>query len=239
MAHVTDSNRPQPLWQPPPTACLTASEAASALLMQPWSHSPACCEALRTQRTGFRGQATSGSNWRVNPDGGANLPHPAPLPLARAWPRVLLGLLLAHRGVEGHAPRSEAACSGRRDVHWHWCRVAWPQVAADQLFRSVIQIPMNPVPRGPESPLCVPHHVHCQQPQVSPPSLKTNLSCEIICARAPPSPGPDYWGYRNNRRVQDTQKAGFAPWRPVPCRPTLAALPNRLSPDVPPPPPLV
>ena len=27
-AFVTDSNRPQPLWQPPPTACLTASGAA-------------------------------------------------------------------------------------------------------------------------------------------------------------------------------------------------------------------
>ena len=29
MAFVTDSNRPQPLWQPPPTACLTAPVAAS------------------------------------------------------------------------------------------------------------------------------------------------------------------------------------------------------------------
>ena len=29
LASVTDSNRPQPLWQPPPTACLTASVAAS------------------------------------------------------------------------------------------------------------------------------------------------------------------------------------------------------------------
>ena len=29
MAFVTDSNRPQPLWQPPPTACLTASGATS------------------------------------------------------------------------------------------------------------------------------------------------------------------------------------------------------------------
>ena len=29
MAFVTDSNRPQPLWQPPPTACPTASGAAS------------------------------------------------------------------------------------------------------------------------------------------------------------------------------------------------------------------
>ena len=36
---VTDSNRPQPLWQPPPTACLTASGAASeapSRLMHPW-----------------------------------------------------------------------------------------------------------------------------------------------------------------------------------------------------------
>ena len=29
MAFITDSNRPQPLRQPPPTACLTASGAAS------------------------------------------------------------------------------------------------------------------------------------------------------------------------------------------------------------------
>ena len=29
MTFVTDSNRPQPLWQPPPTACLTAAGAAS------------------------------------------------------------------------------------------------------------------------------------------------------------------------------------------------------------------
>ena len=38
MAFITDSNRPQPLWQPPPTACLTASGAASeapSLLMHP------------------------------------------------------------------------------------------------------------------------------------------------------------------------------------------------------------
>ena len=38
-AFATDSNRPQPLWQPPPTACLTASRATSevpSLLMHPW-----------------------------------------------------------------------------------------------------------------------------------------------------------------------------------------------------------
>ena len=37
-AFLTDSNRPQPHWQPPPTACLTGSGAASAassLLMHP------------------------------------------------------------------------------------------------------------------------------------------------------------------------------------------------------------
>ena len=39
MAFVTHSNRPQPLWQPPPIACLTASGAASRFscrLMHPW-----------------------------------------------------------------------------------------------------------------------------------------------------------------------------------------------------------
>ena len=44
MAFVTDSNRPQPLWQPPPTACLIASGAASEvppLLMHPWLIPPA------------------------------------------------------------------------------------------------------------------------------------------------------------------------------------------------------
>ena len=38
MAFVTDSNRPKPLWQPPPTACLTASGAvfeAASLLIHP------------------------------------------------------------------------------------------------------------------------------------------------------------------------------------------------------------
>ena len=41
MAFVTDSNRPQPLWQPPPTACLTAAGAVSeapSLLMHPCPH---------------------------------------------------------------------------------------------------------------------------------------------------------------------------------------------------------
>ena len=38
-APVNDSNRPQPLWQPPPTACLTVSRAVSevpSLLTHPW-----------------------------------------------------------------------------------------------------------------------------------------------------------------------------------------------------------
>ena len=43
MALVTDSDRPQPHWQPPPTACLTASRATSegpSLLMHPWPPHP-------------------------------------------------------------------------------------------------------------------------------------------------------------------------------------------------------
>ena len=43
VAFVTDSNRPQPLRQPPPTACLAAPGAASevpSLLLHPWSWSP-------------------------------------------------------------------------------------------------------------------------------------------------------------------------------------------------------
>ena len=39
VAFVTDGNCPQPLWQPPPTACPTATGAASeapSLLMHPW-----------------------------------------------------------------------------------------------------------------------------------------------------------------------------------------------------------
>ena len=49
MAFVTDSNRPQPLWQPPPTACLTTSGAASEvpfLLMHPWGGVPPVRSAL-------------------------------------------------------------------------------------------------------------------------------------------------------------------------------------------------
>ena len=38
-AFVTDSNRPQPLWQPPPTACPNASGAASEVLVRaPHTH---------------------------------------------------------------------------------------------------------------------------------------------------------------------------------------------------------
>ena len=43
MAFATDSNRPQPLRQPPPTACLTASGATCevpSLLMHPWVTPP-------------------------------------------------------------------------------------------------------------------------------------------------------------------------------------------------------
>ena len=46
MAFITDSYRPQPLWQPPPTASPTASGAASevpSLLMRPWGGEEGGC----------------------------------------------------------------------------------------------------------------------------------------------------------------------------------------------------
>ena len=60
MAFVTDSHRPQPLWQPPPTACLTAFEAASevpSLRMHPW------CESAPLL-TGIRPNHVEGRPWR-------------------------------------------------------------------------------------------------------------------------------------------------------------------------------
>ena len=51
MALATDSNRPQPLRQPPPTACLTASEAPSLLLHPPRHHvTPKPWHALHPHR---------------------------------------------------------------------------------------------------------------------------------------------------------------------------------------------
>ena len=86
MALVTDSNRPQPLWQSPPIAYLTASAAASelpSLLMHPWSSLHPFCTAstlfsstcplpLLREPPG----ATWGRPCRVLP--GAHLPSPAP-----------------------------------------------------------------------------------------------------------------------------------------------------------------
>ena len=40
MAFVTDSNRPQPLWQPPPTACLTACGVTSEVLSRRRGNAP-------------------------------------------------------------------------------------------------------------------------------------------------------------------------------------------------------
>ena len=64
MAFVTDSNRPQPLWQPPAIACLTASGAASkvpSLLMHPWPQplmgEPAQCSPPSARRWGCFGRS--------------------------------------------------------------------------------------------------------------------------------------------------------------------------------------
>ena len=62
MAFVTDRNRPQPLWQPPPTACLTACGAASespALLMHRWSRRSRFCSISPGQRSRRQRAASS------------------------------------------------------------------------------------------------------------------------------------------------------------------------------------
>ena len=55
--YVTDSNRPQPLWQPPPTACPTASGAASEVPL-PSNASLVLCPSQRAYiANGFSGTA--------------------------------------------------------------------------------------------------------------------------------------------------------------------------------------
>ena len=91
MAFVTDSNRPQPLGQPPPIACLTASGTAFGvppLLMHPWSRPPplhplglpgrASASAggrrasVPLRHTGLRGldRAQAGTTWKGAERGG-------------------------------------------------------------------------------------------------------------------------------------------------------------------------
>ena len=92
MAYVTDSNRPQPLWQPPPTACLTASGPASevpSLLMQPWE-----------------GGEGPSSSW-------VSAVRRRACPSGRQKPRVVaLQSLRAHpRAPPGHATAGDAPCT--------------------------------------------------------------------------------------------------------------------------------
>ena len=71
MAFVTDSNRPQPLWQPPPTACRTASGAASevpSLQMHPWgAPRPEEAWAMARVHKGRSVQCTGGKGARQWP----------------------------------------------------------------------------------------------------------------------------------------------------------------------------
>ena len=98
MAFVTDSNRPQPLRQPPPTACLTASQAASevpSILMHPWRGFKGCQRTCKPPTEGCY----------VPPSGGFDPPsgHPGVqkavvgegsptagvgCPRGRPWPRA-------------------------------------------------------------------------------------------------------------------------------------------------------
>ena len=64
MAFATDSNRPKPLWQPPPTACLTAAGATSevpSLRMHPLGGGGGCQRRWRfAGGWGFQFHASSG-----------------------------------------------------------------------------------------------------------------------------------------------------------------------------------
>ena len=59
--HVTDSNRPQPLRQPPPTACLTASGAASAVPSLPLLRQPSSPHTRKSRVFGAHADVMSRS----------------------------------------------------------------------------------------------------------------------------------------------------------------------------------
>ena len=104
MAFVTDNNRPQPLWQPPPTACLTASGAASevpSLLMHP-CHRAFMGHTRSARTTSARPRGTCGGHQKCKKttgglrqrqrttkyDGPSRPPSQRPAggcPLTRAW----------------------------------------------------------------------------------------------------------------------------------------------------------
>ena len=112
MAFVTDSNRPQPLWRPPPTACPTASGAASEVL--PFSCAPGRGGASRGCAKAGAGGWNSGlvatpekggGDYDAGEGGGAcTRPHPKPPPPAR------------RRGPGTHAPQPwQRMCGGNPD----------------------------------------------------------------------------------------------------------------------------
>ena len=115
-AFLTDSNRLRPLWQPPPTACLTAAGAASAvpfllmhpcpppLLIRPLGGSPGGAQVLSTgwrsaavmcRRPGLHGRAPSsaeGGRGCVGPD------PPAPPPPFQTSNPPIAQLFCCRRG---------------------------------------------------------------------------------------------------------------------------------------------
>ena len=125
MAFLTDSNRPQLLWRPPPTACQNASGTASeapALLMHPWPrpkhrarggdrvgrvrHDRGAARTARRDLKGLGGHRLQGDAGREQADAHAQAGlQQRPEPTARAEAAVL----------EGHGGARPVA-GGERDL---------------------------------------------------------------------------------------------------------------------------
>ena len=119
-AFVTDSNRPQSLRQPPPTACLTAPGAAfeaPSLRMHPWAPPPSACHerwcpTLNPPSGPHRGPSRGGGHrhgprelvlLRPAVDLGPRPGLPLLLLLRAVPPRGRAAPPLAHGAVPGHA----------------------------------------------------------------------------------------------------------------------------------------
>ena len=107
MAFVTDSNRPQPLWQPPPTACLTASGAASeapSLRMHP------CCRGHVWYLTGLGADTVCTGVLRA----GIAVCEGGPSPLARGDVGMARAFLRGTKRKHHNANMND--CSRRRHL---------------------------------------------------------------------------------------------------------------------------
>ena len=127
---VTDSNCPQPFWQPPPTACLTASGVASeapSLLGKHQNH----------RRTHFFGPSLV-----HNPLPPPPLCQAPPPPPTHTTPPSSIGLGAVQHQVLG-APRAMCPTAQGRRYAVVWCTEKWTPCPTS---RSPDSDPLTPVP---------------------------------------------------------------------------------------------